>query len=216
MPKAKKFVLPYDGDPYNSGTTNKTHRGMRSEEAMERKRRKAIAHREAKQAALQQCEDGELLDSDVVDVPPSVDEPQAQVIVAEDALLEVLARPRKTRRGKRSEEAMERKRRKAIAHREAKQAALQQCEDGELLDSNVVDVPPNIDEPQTQVIIAEDALLEVLARPRKTRRGKRSEESMERRRREAIAHREAKQAALQQSEAAGPKACNCKAQVIVT
>jgi hypothetical protein len=158
MPRAKKFVLPYDGDPYKSGTTKKsTHRGTRSEEAMERKRKKAIAHREAKEAATQQREDGELLDSDVVDIPPKVDEPQVQV--AENASLEVIAGclPRKaTRRGKRSEAAMERKRKRAIAHREAKeaamerkrkrviahreaqQAALQQVEDGELLDTQVI------------------------------------------------------------------------------
>ncbi|KAG1820854.1 uncharacterized protein BJ212DRAFT_1477950 [Suillus subaureus] len=130
MPRAKKLVeVPYDGDPYKSGTTKKkTRRGMRSEEALERKRKKAIAHREAreaKQAALLQRKEGKLLDSDVVDTPPKVDESQAQVIAAEDALVEVIAGRRTS-----SEDA-----KRAIAHREA---ALQQVEDGELLDPQVI------------------------------------------------------------------------------
>lgn len=111
MPRAKKFVLPYDGDPYKSNTRQKRkHKGKPSEEAMERKRKKAIAHREAKEAALQQPHnDGELLDPNVVNVPPDVDEPQAQVIVDENGLREVIdgSQPRERRTPKRSEEAME-------------------------------------------------------------------------------------------------------------
>lgn len=111
MPRAKKFVLPYDGDPYKSNTRQKRkHKGKPSEEAMERKRKKAIAHREAKEAALQQPHnDGELLDPNVVNVPPDVDEPQAQVIVDENGLREVIdgSQSRERRRPKRSEEAME-------------------------------------------------------------------------------------------------------------
>lgn len=63
---------------------------MRVEEVIERKRNRAIAymHKAASQAVLQPSKDGEVLDSDVVDVPPNVDVvgPQARVIVAEDAL----------------------------------------------------------------------------------------------------------------------------------
>lgn len=57
----------------------------------------------------------------------------------------------------RVEEVIERKRNRAAAymHKAARQARLQQSKDGEVLDSNVVDAPPNVDVDDPQ---AEDAM----------------------------------------------------------
>lgn len=93
MPRNRKIVLPYDGDPYKPGSTKQKRRrgmrveevverkGMRVEEVIERKRnRAAYMHKAARQARLQQSKDGEVLDSDVVDALPNidVDDPQAE------------------------------------------------------------------------------------------------------------------------------------------